>query len=70
MSAAQAATAAPPDPAALKKKLLGLIPKDKASVFAFQINWAILDAAPPAVKDKISGKQSRGEPVQQTASCD
>ncbi|KAI3435633.1 hypothetical protein D9Q98_001692 [Chlorella vulgaris] len=55
LSAAQAATAAPPDPAALKKKLLGLIPKDKASVFAFQINWAILDAAPPAVKDKISG---------------
>jgi hypothetical protein len=64
LSAAQAATAAPPDPAALKKKLLGLIPKDKASVFAFQINWAILDAAPPAVKDKISGKQSRGEPFQ------
>ncbi|EFN54448.1 hypothetical protein CHLNCDRAFT_135870 [Chlorella variabilis] len=55
---AQPAAAAPPaavDPAAFKRQLLGLIPKDKAGVFAFQINWAVLDAAPPEVKDKISG---------------
>lgn len=57
---AQPAAAAPPaavDPAAFKRQLLGLIPKDKAGVFAFQINWAVLDAAPPEVKDKISGEQ-------------
>lgn len=43
------------DPAAVKKQLLQLIPKDKAGVFAFQLNWAVLDNGPPDVKDKISG---------------
>ena len=43
------------DPAALKKQLLGLIPKDKAGAFAFPINWGVLDNAPADVKDKISG---------------
>ena len=45
----------PVDPAALKKQLLGLIPKDKAGAFAFPINWSVLDNAPADVKDKISG---------------
>ena len=43
------------DPAALKRQLLALIPKGKTEVFAFQMNWAVLDAAPAEVKDKISG---------------
>jgi hypothetical protein len=50
-----AAAPQPVDPAALKKQLLGLIPKDKAGAFAFPINWSVLDNAPADVKDKISG---------------
>lgn len=53
--AAAAAAAAPVDPAALKKQLLQLIPKDRAGVFGYPIEWAVLDAA-PAVRDKISGE--------------
>lgn len=49
------AVRAPVDPAALKKQLMQLIPKDKAGVFAYQINWGVLDSAPAAVRDKISG---------------
>lgn len=57
--AAPPPAAAPADPAALKKQLLQLIPKDKAGVFGYPIKWAVLDAA-PAVRDKISGEAAAG----------
>ena len=49
-----AVAAQPLDPAALKKQLLVKIPKDRAGVFAFPINWSALDSAPADVTAKIT----------------
>jgi hypothetical protein len=46
---------AKPDPAALKKQLMALIPKDQAGVFGFALKWHQLDKAPAEVTDRISG---------------
>jgi len=53
--AAAAAASAPVDPAALKRQLMGMIPKDRSGVFAFVIDWPALEGAPADVHDKISG---------------
>lgn len=54
-AAAAAAAPAPVDPAALKRQLMGMIPKDKEGVFAFAVDWPVLEGAPADVHDKISG---------------
>jgi hypothetical protein len=53
----QAAPAASkPDVAAVKKKIMALIPKDKEGIFRFNVKWSQLDCAPQDVKDRISSE--------------
>lgn len=51
----QAAVEPGSDAADLKKKIMALVPKDRESVFGYNVAWARLDSAPQDVKERISG---------------
>lgn len=47
-----------PGPEDLRKRLLALVPKDKAGVFAYQVKWDMLDRAPQEMKTRLAGTKS------------
>jgi hypothetical protein len=44
-----------PGPEELRKRLLALVPRDKAGVFAYQVKWDMLDVAPQDIKTRLAG---------------
>lgn len=50
-----AAAPQPADPEQLKRQVMARVPKGQDAVFAWQVRWELLDAAPADVKQRIQG---------------